>query len=762
MTKNILRKYYEMQGKIILPTQKKNDNVELAATVGANFASIGFPMTNEQLKHLAKADEQDIVEFYKVNYEMLSEVVGAGRQLIPFYPDFPEGCMERSYAEYFIDQIIYCLSGLQLEPKVYKKEKKTFPFIGTPMHRILVEGSEDDLRATFEMAVRSAIAYSKEQREFILEYVKENPDSINVLIDNVSTKNRENAVACAMMIEGLTGNSLHTASFMKQPTDLLRYAAFKSVEKSNDGTSPALQRDAYKAIALRDDYENMPSFKICRKDRTFVMDCLASMDKGSGEKLSAFMHGHDVEWNRLFKVIHITDLAWSKAKYDNVKRAIIIIQSNEKIDRPARRIEEAVKAGDVETAVKETAKFPGDFMRRFDKLYRMGIESGKSDIVLDALKNASTKAGIATVTGTIGNVEQRDHDDEKRYFKGKNGKVVETVEKNRKAFTKEQIKNVVDYAMSGLAERFTGKESMGKVFMSDGMKDVRIPADIRDNSGAIGTMTSGSKMPIDKDWDKMRFFVGWTNIDKNAVDSDDYYDDYRVDIDLSVAFCDKSMNIVGFCGWNGEYHNAGYVYSGDVQDGGPVDGKGRGEFIDVDINVLKERGIAYMIPQINSYTGQMFSSQPNTCFGVMKRTDSDMGKTFEPATVVNRFILDSECTQASPYIIDIMNMEILWMNEQTMNNVASRGLGGILKRVGMACDSKGMLLSRLIEANVATNGEWTKNPQKADIIFVRDADDMADIKKEFDLADDFDIKFKLGNNIEYITGYLMQDGHTSK
>lgn len=757
MTKNILKKYYEMQGKVILPEQKENSNMELAASVGANFASIGFPMTTEQMKHLAKADADDIVEFYKVNYEMLSEVVGAGKKLAPFYPDFPEGCMERSHAEYFLDQIIYGLSGLQLEPKVYMEEKKTFPFIGTPMHRILIEGSEEDLKATFDMAVKSAIAYSKEQREFIMEYAKENPDCVSVIAENVSTKNRENAVSCAMMLEELTGNSLHTASFMKQPADLLRYAAFKSVVKANEDRKG--ERDPYKSIALRDKEEEMPSFRIGRKDRTFIMDCLAAMDKGSGERLSNLMHGHDVEWNRLFKVIHITDRAWNKPKYDNVKRAIIIIQSGEKIDRPARRIEEAIKAGDVETAVKETAKMPGDFMRRFDKLYRMGIESGKPGLVLDTLKSASEKAGIATVTGTIGNIEQRDHDDEKRYFKGKNGKVVETTDKNRKAFTPAQIKDVVDAAMGGLSVRFAGKENMGKVYMADGVKDVKIPVDIRDNSGSIGSMTSGSKMPIAEDWKKMRFFVGWTNMNEKPEKREDhYYDNGRIDIDLTVAFCDKDMNIVGFCGWNGEYNNDGYVYSGDVQDGGPASGAGRGEFIDVDIDALRERGIMYMIPQINSFTGQMYSEQPNTCFGVMKRTSKDMGKVFEPAAVVNRFILDSECTQASPYVIDIVNREILWMNEQTMNNVASRGLSGILRRVGRIADSKGMPLSRLIEANVMANGEWTKNPQKADIIFVRDADEMEEVKNEFDLTGEYDMKFKLGNNMEYITGYLMQDG----
>ena len=46
------------------------------------------------------------------------------------------------------------------------------------------------------------------------------------------------------------------------------------------------------------------------------------------------------------------------------------------------------------------------------------------------------------------------------------------------------------------------------------------------------------------------------------------------------------------------------------------------------------------------------------------------------------------------------------------------------------------------------NGEWTKNPQKADIIFVRDAEEMSDIKSEFELDGSYDMKFKLGNNME--------------
>lgn len=753
MNKTIMKKYYEMQGKVILPEQKDNDNLSLAATVAANFISIGFPLTTEQLRALAKADAEDIKDFYEDNFAMLSEVIGAGKQPKLFYPDFPEGCMERSHAEYFIDQVIYGLSGLQLEPKEYMKEKKSYPFIGQPMRRVLMTGSREDLDATFEMAVKSVIAYSKEQREFIMEYVKENPGKINALIDNAATKNRENAVACAMMVEELSENSLHTAKFMKQPADLLRYAAFKSLQRIGAA------RDPYGAIALKDTKEDMPDFALGRTGRRFVMDNLAEMDRGSGEKLSNFMHGHDEEWSRLFKRLHISDPAWKAAKYDNVKQAIIIIQSGMKIDRPARRLEEAVKAGNVELAVKESAKMPGEFMRRFDKLYRMGIEQGKEQVVLDAMKRVSAKAGIATVTGAIGNIEMRDHDEEERFFKGKTGKVVRSVNKNRKGFTAEQIEEAVNIAMRGMSEKFVGKKPMGKVFMSDAIATVKIPTDIRDNSGAVGGMTSGSKMPIAENWNKMRFFTSWTNL-MEGDDNEGYHDGNRVDIDLTVAFCDKNMNVVEFCGWNGSKHGDGFVYSGDVQDGGPADGEGRAEFIDVDIDKLKERGIVYLVPQVNSYTNQKFSEQPHTCFGVMKRTDKDMGKKYEPATVVNRFVLDIEAKQASMYIIDISNRGILWLNEKAQENVASRGLYGMLNQVGRVSSSKTMSLNRLIEANVMSNGEFTKNPQDADIIFVR-ADEMQEIKDKYNIPDADDRKFILSSNMEYITGYLMQERERS-
>lgn len=226
INRNLRRKYFEMQGKVIFPENKGCNNKQLAATVSANFASIGFPMTTEQLNNLICSTEEDINEFYSENYTMLKEILGADKIQKPFYPDFPEGCMDKTDADYFIDQIIYGLSGLTLEPIVYLKEKKRFPFIGTPMRRIMLSGSIEDLHNTFILALKSPIAYSKLQRDFMYDYLSEYPEKIEEVIKNSNTKNRENAVTCAIIVEDFLGNTLHTKSFMKQPTDLLRYSAF--------------------------------------------------------------------------------------------------------------------------------------------------------------------------------------------------------------------------------------------------------------------------------------------------------------------------------------------------------------------------------------------------------------------------------------------------------------------------------------------------------------------------------------------------------
>ena len=325
-----------------------------------------------------------------------------------------------------------------------------------------------------------------------------------------------------------------------------------------------------------------------------------------------------------------------------------------------------------------------------------------------------------------------------------------------------------------MIERFRGKEDMGDVYVSRQMENFKLPVDIRNQSASIGGMTTGSKTPL-PEMGCERFFVTWTNIDTMTPDEREksfqdwmstprtsrasrwHDNDGRVDIDLSVAGLDKDGQLVEMISWNEGKSRDGVYFSGDVQDGGPSDGPGRAEFIDIDRAKLMERGIYYIIPQVSSYLGQTYAEQPNTAFGVMSRTPEDFGKPFEPATVMNRFVLDSPHTQVIPMMLDLEKNQILWVNEHAQTRVATLDLDDAFRRVELVKGSKGMDILPLIEANVLANGRSVSRPEAADTLFTT--------REEFDFFKthlpnvDWDSKTVIyPDNLAYITGVLMQDG----
>ena len=75
MTKELLKKYYEMQGKVVMPQAAGENHIDLAASIAANLVSIGFPLPTTLVKHLAEAKKKDILRFYQDYYAVFSEVI---------------------------------------------------------------------------------------------------------------------------------------------------------------------------------------------------------------------------------------------------------------------------------------------------------------------------------------------------------------------------------------------------------------------------------------------------------------------------------------------------------------------------------------------------------------------------------------------------------------------------------------------------------------------------------------------------------------
>lgn len=758
MNTKLKKMYYEMQHKLIMPENRGEDNKALAATVAANLTSIGFPMPTEMIKELAGASKKDIQQFYKDAYTICGEMVGTKFQNAqPFYPGFPESCMSRSDADYFIDQIIYGLSGLTITPALYEEAKDRLPFIGTPMRHVLEAGTEEEFHQMIQQMYASPIAWSAVERDCISEIIKEEG------LDNIpaakNIPNRENLVALACIIEKETGKTDHLKDYLTNPTEIMRYVAVKSAERDferghgnitelQNGVANSSQTPSfYRYAALRFADNEAPSMALSRKDRTIVMGLLERAAKNNGDRMAQQMIAHGSLWKKMIKNMHVGDYP----QYKETQKAFARV-SHQKNPSMRRGIEEAVKSNDAVAAIDAAKRMPGEFARRFDKLLRMAMEQGQTEYAIKALQEIAPKCGINTLLGMTGNLTKRTEQEEARYFKAaKTGKIWKTEDKNRAPIPQYLVTKLTNACYESMIDRYRGKEDMGNVYIGTSMQTCKLPADVRDQGSALGSLTSGSTTPL-PEYETERFFVSWTNIQGHGHG---YGYRSRVDIDLSVEMLDKNGNLMGHIGWNGAKHGDAFVYSGDVQDGGPIGGPGAAEFIDIDRKAALENGVRYIVPLVNSFTGQQFESMPNTAFGVMQRDKEDFGKLFEPASVMNRFVLDAPCTQIVPMVLDLEKNEILWVNEQAQEQVASRGLSDVFRRVERAGQLTTLPLYPVLMANVEANGHLS-SPDKADMLFVTEYE-ADELREQYPNVDWSEKTFIYPDNIPYITGVLMPD-----
>jgi hypothetical protein len=129
----------------------------------------------------------------------------------------------------------------------------------------------------------------------------------------------------------------------------------------------------------------------------------------------------------------------------------------------------------------------------------------------------------------------------------------------------------------------------------------------------------------------------------------------RVDIDLSVVLYGddyRYMDTVAFY----NLRSWGAYHSGDIVDAP----QGAAEFIDLDLQMLRARGVRFVMMCINSYSGQAYCDLPECFAGWMLRANLNSGEPFEARTVVDRVDLASDARISLPLVLDLQRREVLW------------------------------------------------------------------------------------------------------
>lgn len=211
------------------------------------------------------------------------------------------------------------------------------------------------------------------------------------------------------------------------------------------------------------------------------------------------------------------------------------------------------------------------------------------------------------------------------------------------------------------------------------------------------------------------------------MDDSEGYSNGRVDIDLSAAIFDENWNYmehVSYTNLRSDKYNA--CHSGDITNGGSVNGEGVSEFLDVDIDSVVKYGARYVVYQVYNYTCQNYSDMPHAMFGWMSREDVKSGEIYEPKTVEQKMDLTSQSTVCIPVIFDCVNREVIWCDMNLSlngchinrggNNVESNLSGVAATCYSMVNMSKPNLYD-LIDLHIKARGLRVDNKEDADIIF---------------------------------------------
>lgn len=673
-----------------------------------NVQALGFTFSKELIEKAFHFTRDEFTAFYGFLIPALKELVGADVTYNPMYPNFPQQVAEASDIELFINAIVHYWSFGTLIPEYEKNER--LPLIDDNKMAVLSVGSHDDLMTIFTNLVESKTSISEQDKEDIETIILACPDYTTYLPDTIPLKENVAFVGKLIIEKAPIKSADSIGKYFKTATDVLRL-----VTALSDGDI---------SLASKTKYRNLR-----RVERRMIMDLLT----GCGN-ITEDLFRYQYEWIRVAEILH--PFEYKKAKYSNVNAAFNTLRNEKKPLMFAGKVQAAITAKDMREAATLLKVRPGEFARQLDKLIR---DADNPNYIVNCFKEVATEISTPVLLQVrqhfIGRMENDNQPVRVFFPKGNLAKAM-VIRNELPKINSNVCKNVARICREALIEQYKEKDFLGKVYIDEDFKNYLVPFSQRSASKAVKTIVRGSKLPIKEDATAVRGFIWWTNTDKtrNSWDKD------RVDIDLSATIYDENWQYVDRVSYT-QLRSAKYraYHSGDITNGGNVNGDGVAEFIDVEIDAVAKNTGRYIAFQVYSFTGQHFSTLPNCRFGWMEREDVNSGEIFEPQTVEMKIDLTADSTVAIPVIFDCVERKFIWC-DMNLQNASSRFYGNNLESNlhGVTATCYGLThlnkanIYDLIMMNAIARGSIVTDRNEADIIFSNDTTAPYEIVNELD------------------------------
>lgn len=673
-------------------------NKQIVATMNKNIEVFGYTMSEalfDKLVHM-KVKNREVV--YDALVNGLKELTGADKVYNPMYPNFPESVMEKDDFELYFNAIVHYWSFGTLLP--YEEKEERVPLFNTAKVKVLEAGSFDNLNDIFNNLCASKTSLSKSDVNDMIFIL----NSAKVTLPDEMPFKENAACVCRLLVDtGVDTDGSLCKKYVKTATDVLRL-----VTAMSDGD-----------VSLA---ENTKFRNLKRSERRIIMNLLAGCGNAAED-----MNRYAGRWIRVGEKLHPGEFAKNE-RYTKVVQAFGVIRNDGKIQSFAGKVDAAVASGDVNTVVSLLKKRPGEFARRIDFLLRtFDKDADKKAVIMGFASVAKDVSSTVLLQVREHFINKLNGSDDMRVFFPKGNLARSYYVKNDKTETipEDAMKMVIAVCESALVNIYGNREFLGKVYIDEALKNYTVPFSLRSAGKTMTAVSRGSRIAIDNSAKIIRPFIWWTNTKDDIID-----------VDLSVAVFADDWNCLEHVSYsNLKSSRFGICHSGDITNGGPVDGEGVAEFIDLDIEKALSAGARYAVFNVYNFSNENFSKMEHAAFGFMTRNDMKIGEIFEPSTVKQRMDLASATTTCIPVIFDLKERVFVWCDMALTADHVRAGYGGInmesnLPSVVVTCkamvDIKKPNLYDLFTFNATARGVITDNPDEADIRF--GLDDNCNVK----------------------------------
>lgn len=664
----------------------------LALTACKNMESLGFIVNKELYEKMAE-DEKTTAKIVEYVIPQLESLKGADVKYNPMYKNFPKEVMEMSEFELYLNAITHYWSGGKLYPQSTEEKREN---LNEDIKLIpLSVGTQNAIYDLFTNLLNSNTPWSEQDLDDITVLSKE-LDIKKAMPEYIV--NHENMATLAKLLVEENGVKalLDMRNSVKGATDVLRI--MNVIHGNGDST-------------LKNGKIKIKNMK--RPDRKIYLELLNGC-KNASKEMSQYIE----QWTKIEHVLHPHDYKDNK-KFSKALKAFENMRDEKTIYAEK---EAAIKSGSFEEMAKFYRKKPGMLAGDLDRLLRsdnvsMLNKTAICELYRDVAKDISPKVLWEVHKHFLGREKEKETLGNRiinSFYK--DGTVKLNIrEDTRTPLPEGMCDKLVEITEASLMEIYKDKPPMGKVYIDPAIEGCKIPNETRTASKGVVPMTPGSRLPINENAKIARGFIWWTNTEKGN----------RVDIDLSADYYDKNMNRTGgiyYGNFGGERDVA--VFSGDITDGGDFNDAGVAEFMDLDLNALKAKGIKYVGFSVRSFTGQPFSELSGHCsFGFMEREKMKDGQIFEPSTVKQKINLSQRATTSVPCLFDVDSREMIWIDAPGNIRSCSNIVNDPTKiQCIKAIDGDITNLTDVIKINALARGEIVDNPEEADITFGFDGD----------------------------------------